>query len=240
MKTAMEKLVEKINKRMESVENERVENEPINDDSTASATPSTGLGALNMNAIPEIVRNKIAYRGRIFSVDERTVMLQRKDGAGVTVERQVVRHIPSVVMLVHDCKDGADRYLIEREYRAGSNAYVYGLPAGLREPNEPALDAAFRELAEETGIVASPNDDSTVIDDLGEFYSSEGMADERVTIYVLHLHDWTRGERHFDADENVQSCWVSWDELRALPMHSSNVVLPIQHEELRRLKKGLN
>ena len=30
------------------------------------------------------------------------------------------------------------------------------------------------------------------------------------------------------------------DELRALPMHSSNVVLPIQHEELRRLRKRLN
>jgi len=32
-------------------------------------------------------------------------------------------------MLVHDMS--TDRYLIEREYRAGSDMFAYGLPAGL-------------------------------------------------------------------------------------------------------------
>lgn len=236
MKSLTEKVVEKVNKRLESGETVAA---PAALSPAAAETDGRGLGALNMNATPEIIRNSKAYTGRVFAVDERTVMLQRADGTGVTVERQVVRHIPSVVMLVHDCKAGADRYLIEREYRAGSNSYVYGLPAGLRDPGESALDAAFRELAEETGIIADPAAATTTIDALGEFYSSEGMADERVSIFVLHLYAWELGPRHFDADENVQSCWVSWEELLALPMHSSNTVLPIQHEELRRLKEKL-
>ncbi|MFR7425539.1 MAG: hypothetical protein ACLUUF_00990 [Bifidobacterium pullorum] len=39
-------------------------------------------------------------------------------------------HAPCVVMLVHDCVRD-DRYLIEREYRAGLDRFTYGLPAGL-------------------------------------------------------------------------------------------------------------
>lgn len=47
------------------------------------------------------------------------------------------------------------------------------------------MDAALRELAEETGVV--PDRDTMGVDFVGDFYSSEGMTDELAHIMVLHL-----------------------------------------------------
>lgn len=69
---------------------------------------------------------------------------------------QVMRHAPCVVMLVHDCAN--DRYLIEREYRVGCDAFAYGLPAGLIDGGEDAEQAALRELREETGVEPTGHD----------------------------------------------------------------------------------
>lgn len=49
------------------------------------------------------------------------------------------------------------------------------------------MDAALRELAEETGVV--PDRDTMGVDFVGDFYSSEGMTDELAHIMVLH---WAR------------------------------------------------
>lgn len=143
----------------------------------------------------------------------------------------MLRHAPCVVMLVHDMS--TDRYLIEREYRAGSDMFAYGLPAGLMDEGEDIMDAALRELAEETGVV--PDRDTMGVDFVGDFYSSEGMTDELAHIMVLHLGPFRREQRHFDADEHVESAWIPWSDLAATRITSSNSMIAIQHEALRRL-----
>lgn len=134
-------------------------------------------------------------------------------------------------MLVHDMS--TDRYLIEREYRAGSDMFAYGLPAGLMDEGEDIMDAALRELAEETGVV--PDRDTMGVDFVGDFYSSEDMTDELAHIMVLHLGPFRREQRHFDADEHVESAWIPWSDLAATRITSSNSMIAIQHEALRRL-----
>ena len=141
------------------------------------------------------------------------IALTDKQGKEHEIGRQVLRHAPCVVMLVHDMS--TDRYLIEREYRAGSDMFAYGLPAGLMDEGEDIMDAALRELAEETGVV--PDRDTMGVDFVGDFYSSEGMTDELAHIMVLHLGPFRREQRHFDADEHVfcPSCtWFSYVLLR--------------------------
>lgn len=193
---------------------------------------------VDMTGEPRVVASQTEYSGAIFHVDDVQVELPVQEGeTAVTVRQQVVRHQPAVVLLVHDC--ARDMYLLEREYRVGPNTFAFGLPAGLIDSGETPLAAAFRELAEETGVVVGAGGDgdsdaSVSVDTVGTFYSSEGMTDERVTIMVFHLREWTRGERHFDADEHVQSTWVDWETLRSAGIDSSNSVIALQHEAMRR------
>ncbi|MCI1219867.1 MAG: NUDIX hydrolase [Bifidobacterium sp.] len=191
---------------------------------------------IDMDQPARITRSDVVYRGAIFTVEDRTASLNTRDGKPLNIRRQVVVHAPSVVMLVHDVH--RDRYLAEREYRAGSNTFAYGIPAGLMDEGENPEQAAVRELREETGVEADSADSQ--IDHVGDFYSSEGMSDELVHIMVLHLSTWREAPRHFDADEYVESAWVSWDELNRLPINSSNPVIAIQYEALRRLRLQLS
>ncbi|NMM93505.1 NUDIX hydrolase [Bifidobacterium oedipodis] len=186
---------------------------------------------IDMDVPARQVSSETVYTGAVFQVDDAVIALKDRQGAEHTIRRQILRHAPCVVMLVHDMS--CDRYLIEREYRAGSDLFAYGLPAGLMDEGESVLDAALRELAEETGVV--PDRNAMGIDHVGDFYSSEGMSDELAHIMVLHLGSFTQTERHFDADEHVESAWITWSDLTALHITSSNSMLAVQHEALRRL-----
>ena len=80
------------------------------------------------------------------------------------------------------------------------------IPAGkLDSFDEDRLEAAKRELREETGITA----DSWL--DLGIFYSAAAYSDEKITMYLARgLH---RGEQHLDKGEFLNVVQVPLAEL---------------------------
>lgn len=188
---------------------------------------------IDMDAPVTVLERETVYRGAVFSVEDMSLSLHTRDGGDVRIRRQVMRHAPCVVMLVHDTV--RDLYLMEREYRAGSDLFAYGVPAGLMDADESVTDAALRELREETGVV--PDDGAMRIDHVGAFYSSEGMSDELAHIMVIHLDRWHTVPRHLDRDEHVWAAWVSWDELLRAGVTSSNAMIAIQHEALHRLQE---
>ena len=65
--------------------------------------------------------------------------------------REYVKH-PGAVAVVPLFDDGA--VLLERQFRYPHRREFIEVPAGKLEPNEPHLDTAKRELAEETGYTA--------------------------------------------------------------------------------------
>ena len=133
---------------------------------------------IDMDVPAKVISSETVYTGRIFHVDDMRIALTDKQGKEHEIGRQVLRH-------------------------AGSDMFAYGLPAGLMDEGEDIMDAALRELAEETGVV--PDRDTMGVDFVGDFYSSEGMTDELAHIMVLHLGPFRREQRHFDADEHVES-----------------------------------
>lgn len=181
-----------------------------------------------------VLSRQTVYQGAVFDVEDMRIALPAGGGDCVTVRRQVCRHAPCVVMLVHD--EVRDLYLLEREYRVGSDLFAYGLPAGLMDDGEDVEQAALRELAEETGVVPV-GEDGVIFDHVGAFYSSEGMSDELANIMVMHLRRWESRPRRFDPDEHVESAWVTWRQLAGVPVTASNSVIAIQHETIQRILK---
>lgn len=190
---------------------------------------------IDMSVPAKLLESHEVYRGAIFRVEDTVVGLTTTSGELVRIRRQVLRHAPCVVMLVHDTL--TDRYLIEREYRIGNDSFAYGLPAGLMDDGEDAREAALRELREETGVTPIAPD-RIRIDHVIDCYSSEGMTDELAHIMVIHLDGFNRVERHFDQDEHVESAWVGWNELLATHVTASNSIIAIQHERIRRLREN--
>ena len=187
---------------------------------------------VDMTRPATVLSREHVYQGAIFGVEDMRIALQTRDGGQTVIRRQVMRHAPCVVMLVHDCAQ--DLYLVEREYRVGCDAFAYGLPAGLIDDGEDVDAAALRELREETGV--EPIDENSCdIDHVGQFYSSEGMTDELANIMVVHLRHWQAVERHFDADEHVESAWIPWKQLRDTHITASNSEIAILHEQIRRM-----
>ena len=81
--------------------------------------------------------------------------------------------------------DEEDHVLLVEQYRVPLQRRCLELPAGLigdddSAEGEDALDAAARELEEETGYHAQ------TMESLGEFYSSPGMVSESFTLVRAH------------------------------------------------------
>ena len=115
------------------------------------------------------IERKMIYEGRIiqFSVD--TVVLPN----GMRVPLEIVRHPGGAAIVAIDAQQ---RVCLLRQYRHAAGGYIYELPAGKLEPDEPPETTARRELVEEASVTAM-NWTS-----LGAYFSSPGVFTE-----VIHL-----------------------------------------------------
>jgi ADP-ribose pyrophosphatase len=94
-----------------------------------------------------LTARRTVYSGRLLTIHEDDVRLVD----GTPAKREVVAH-PGAVAIVAIDADG--RVVLVRQWRHPVDRALWELPAGTRDPDEPPLRTAARELAEETGLRA--------------------------------------------------------------------------------------
>ena len=146
----------------------------------------------------KIISSQEKYRCKLFWVTEDDA----RDKTGFELKRSVVRHNGSAVMMAVDDKK---RVLLVRQYRLPADQYMWELPAGKVDEGEKPLQAAKRELVEETGYTAKK------WKKLLSFYPSPGFVQEKMNIYLAT--DLSAGEATPMDDERIEARWFKRAEL---------------------------
>jgi 8-oxo-dGDP phosphatase len=132
-------------------------------------------GGAGFADVPEswpVDSSAIAFKNRLITVRNDQVHMPGDHIA----ERSVIIHPGAVVVLA---LDDEGRALMIRQYRHPAGHVLWELPAGLRDhAGEPLVEAAKRELLEETGYTARTW--HTLIDT----FSSPGITNERVRVFL--------------------------------------------------------
>jgi len=127
------------------------------------------------------------------------------DPDGFEIERAIVRHRGSAVMMPVDDKG---RVLLVRQYRLPVRQFLWELPAGTVDHGEKPLQTARRELVEETGYRARK------WTKLAEFYPSPAFLSEKMTIYLAT--GLTAGAAQPMEDERIQTRWFTAREVDSM------------------------
>jgi ADP-ribose pyrophosphatase len=147
----------------------------------------------------KITSSKKVYECRLFSITEDRAVDPKSD---FEITRSVVRHNGSAVMMAIDKKK---RVLLVRQYRLPADRYLWELPAGKVDEGETPLQAAKRELIEETGYRAR------TWKKMVSFYPSPGFVAEKMTIF--QATDLTEGVATPMDDERIESRWYTAREI---------------------------
>lgn len=137
------------------------------------------------------------FRGRVITVTTDEVVLPN----GHRAELEVVRHPGGAAVVALDPQH---RVCLLRQYRYVAGGWLWELPAGKLEPQEPPLATAQRELIEEAGVSAQH------WVSLGEVLSSPGVFSE-----VLHLYlasDLQPAPASHEGAEVIEVHWIPFTD----------------------------
>ncbi|CAM3313628.1 MULTISPECIES: NUDIX hydrolase [Paenibacillus] len=161
-----------------------------------NVTGSSNREASNKMLEETTISTQPVFDGKIISLQVDTVRLPD----GQTATREVVRHPGAVAVLALK----GDKMLVVDQFRQPLGRCEVEIPAGKLERGEDPMEAAKRELQEETGYACGS------IRKLHSFYTSPGFADEIIHLYLAE--DLVSGAMNPDEDEFLQLMEVTLEE----------------------------
>lgn len=149
-----------------------------------------------------ISRKTLFDHPRMTIVEDEVLLPNNKQIAYIR-EAPSKNHSVAIVAL-----DNQGRILLQREYSYPPDKVMYQLPGGAAEDEEGVIDAANRELSEESGYIAK---DTTVI---GSFYLNNRRSDRKQ--FIVQCKDIVPQRSTGDEEEFIESEWVSLGKVRML------------------------
>jgi ADP-ribose pyrophosphatase len=150
-----------------------------------------------------LVSTERVYTGRIVHLDRDTVRFP--DGSVGQLE--MLRHpgASAVVPFLEDPTSPDPRIILLRQFRHAADGYIWEIPAGRLDAEEPPEICARRELEEEAGMRAATLQRLTTI------YSTPGFTNERIHLFMAW--DLTPVAHRREADEFMEVQERRWSEV---------------------------
>lgn len=146
----------------------------------------------------KIISSEEKYKNSLFRVTEEVAV----SPDGFEIRRAIVGHNGSAVMMAVDERE---RVLLVRQFRLPAGKYIWELPAGRVDEGETPIQAARRELKEETGYRARH------WKKMVSFYPSPGYVAEKMTVYLAT--GLTPGDAEPMEDERIECGWFTVKEI---------------------------
>ena len=140
---------------------------------------------------------KLIYQGRVLQLGIESLTLPN----GKSLELEVVRHPGGAAVVALDHQD---QVCLLRQYRHAGGGWIWELPAGRLEADEPPHTTAARELVEEAGLQANR------WDTLGKTLVTPGYSDE--VIYLYLARELARVPAQPEEHELFEVHWIPFDQ----------------------------
>jgi 8-oxo-dGTP pyrophosphatase MutT (NUDIX family) len=133
------------------------------------------------------------FKGRIVTLNVETVRLPN----GHVIDLEIIHHPGGAAIVALDAQL---RVCLIRQFRHAAGGWIWELPAGKLEPDEPPLETARRELIEEAGCEAAdwlP---------LGAYVASPGVFTE--TVHLFMARNLRAAKIAHEAAELIEIHWI--------------------------------
>ena len=138
---------------------------------------------------PRRIAGRTVFRGRVFCVERDRVRMT----TGRTIVQDVVRHARSVVLVP---QPAPGQVILIRQYRHAAGSVLLEIPAGGLRAGEDPIEAALRELEEETGYRAGR------IVERARFWTTPGFTTE--FMYLYEASGLVKTQINPDEDEVIE------------------------------------
>lgn len=139
------------------------------------------------------MKRRAIFKGAVLDVGIESVLLPN----GVEIDLEIVRHRGGSAAVAIDDRG---RVCLLRQYRHAADGWLWEIPAGKREHDEPPAETARRELADEAGVEAAS------WTPLGDMVSSPAVFTEVIHLYLAR--DLRPAPLEHERGEVLEVHWV--------------------------------